>query len=51
MFQKNCSQCELPSFGSSDNEWICPHCNKDITDLPCEFAGSKSKELHMILKE
>ena len=27
-----------------------PHCKKNITNLPCEKAESKSKELHEILK-
>jgi len=50
MFQKNCSHCGLPSFGSLNDEWICPHCKRDITNLPCERAETKSQDLHEVLK-
>lgn len=38
MLEKTCSYCSSRSYGSSDDVWICPNCDSDITELPCVVA-------------
>ncbi|HHV27934.1 MAG TPA: hypothetical protein GXX63_12175 [Tissierellia bacterium] len=34
MYTKKCPACNKNSFSSSDkNQWICPYCEKDITEV------------------
>jgi len=34
MYTKKCPACNKNSFLSSDkNQWICPYCEKDITEV------------------
>ncbi|WP_442594235.1 hypothetical protein [Neobacillus sp. D3-1R] len=44
MYKKVCNCCNQPSFSSCETgTWICPVCQKDITNIPAELPPSQEK--------
>ncbi|QVY62319.1 hypothetical protein [Cytobacillus gottheilii] len=43
MYQKNCDQCQRPSFSSSEQgDWLCPVCGNALTHQP--FFNAMTQE-------
>ncbi len=50
MFKKTCINCDSPSYGSSNDQWICPFCETDLTEVPSEELDVGTIELEEFLK-
>jgi len=43
LFKKTCPYCSEDSYSASGaGNWVCPYCNKNITDVRPETAGTKN---------
>ncbi|MCF6093409.1 hypothetical protein L1765_05280 [Microaerobacter geothermalis] len=51
MKKKKCPSCGKTSYGSRDENWHCPYCGKDISDVPSEPVEGDMAEIHDILSE
>lgn len=51
MLKKYCPHCSTVSFGSNNDFWICPGCNKDITKFPYKEAEVSSKSIGILDEE
>ncbi len=48
MFEKICTYCQKPSYSSANENWICPYCGKDISNLPVQNQKNIKKDRKVI---
>lgn len=51
MRKKTCPYCKTISYGSSDKNWICPHCKKDISHISSKSADVDKLDLDEFLSK
>jgi uncharacterized Zn finger protein (UPF0148 family) len=48
MYKKQCPCCKQLAFGNSkDGIWICPICQKDITQVPAQEATTNKNMINL----
>jgi uncharacterized Zn finger protein (UPF0148 family) len=48
MYKKQCPCCKQLAFGNSkDGIWICPVCQKDITEVPAQEATTNKNMINL----